>query len=94
MNNEDLREAFEIASQRGDDWIDAMNDIFAPDGLTYWDRNFESDADFLLWWLDMATFPSEEFNVLYFLREIAPKVYADGERRYLRAARKHLNGVA
>lgn len=93
MDNADLKEAVEIARRRGEDFIDSMNEVFAPDGLTYWDRQFRTDAEFLSWWLDMGEYPSPEFNVLYFLQQVSPKVYAEGEKRYQRAIQKTVIGA-
>lgn len=89
-----MKEAVEVARQRGIDWIDAMNEVFAPDGLSYWDRRFKTDAEFLEWYLFLHTFPSEEFRVIDSLRGMAQsnsdvaKLVAEIDRRYIRAMTK------
>ena len=92
MDNETLHDAFDLAKQRGTDWIDAMTEMLAPDGLSYWDAKFQSEADFVAWWLDMGTYPSPEFPVLHFLEQVSPTVYREGQQRYERARMKAIAG--
>lgn len=89
----DMRDVFDMAMERGIEWIDAMTERFAPDGTSYWDEQFKTDADFIAWVLDMQSYPSPENNVFMYLRTVSPDLYAEIETRYKRAAPKVL-GVA
>ena len=89
-----MEKSFEVARHRGSDWIDAMNEVFAPDGLSYWDRRFKSPAEFRGFYLHLHTFPSEEFRVIDFLRGMAEtnedvaKMVNEIDTRYERAMAK------
>lgn len=90
MNTADLEEAVALARRRGAEWLDAMTERLAPDGLAYGEQAFRSDAEFLAWRLHLATFPSPEFSILSFLPAVSPRLYAEIEQRY----RRTLNGAA
>ena len=89
-----MKESVEVARQRGIDWIDAMNEVFAPDGLSYWDRRFANDSEFLAFYLHLHTFPSEQFRTIDFLRDMAQsndevaKLVNEIDRSYIRAMTK------
>ena len=90
LNADDMRDVFELAMDRGIDWIDEMTARFAPDGVSYWDEQFKTDADFVAWVIDQQSFPSPDNNVFMHLRYVSPQLLAEIETRYRKAAPKVL----
>lgn len=93
LDAQDMRDVFQIALDRGDEFLDEMSERFAPGGVSYWDEQFASEADFVAWYLDMQTYPSPQNSVLMYLKLVAPDLYQQAETRYRRAAPQMI-GVA
>jgi len=88
MSPDDIREAFELAVENAMDRIEAVTDIYAPEGRTWDVDKITDDREFIAFYIDLGQRPSPMFSVLDFLPDVAPEVYQQLTTRYERALAK------
>lgn len=84
----DIREAMEIAEETVMEMVEALAEMYAPEGETWDIEKITDDRQFVAYYLDLQQRPSPEFNVMDFLPRIAPDLYEQMTRRYERAIAK------
>ena len=85
---EDLQELEDMAVEAiSSDLQDILDALVDEDGLTYGDEEFESEADFMLFFQDLR-----DRGVLEFLAVIDPELTAKYARRYARGVEKMVVG--
>ncbi len=84
MDAADVPKVMEMCREAIREELEYLYGDLAPDGVTMGDAELKNDAEFVAWYIDLATYPSRQFNTLTFLRRIAPKFTAQQDTRYAR----------
>lgn len=78
--------------------VTGVDDELSPDGLSYFDDKFATEADFLMWFLGLRDYSDPQWgqhlDLTKFLPQIAPKLWAQWVQRYQKAIAKHVLGAA
>ena len=80
-----MREAMELAEERGMELVRAMADIFAPEGETWDVERITDDREFIAFYVDLGQRPSPEMSILHMLPTVSPEVYRMLTARFERA---------
>lgn len=88
MNPQDLPDVFDLAMQRGKELVEEMNARFVTDGVTAFEAQFKSEAEFLNWVAYLQQTPSPQFSTWSFLPTVSPDLYATLNHRFQTASAK------